>query len=420
MTSIGLGRISSLQRFNRGNDYLVNNQSNFAQHTLRMNSGQRLLHNYDQIGGAKELIDVTGKLAHREQLVANYSKAATELDLADSSLANIKNVLDQIKSDALQGSNDTVGPGDLEVLGNQLRNLGENIYQLANTKIGNKFVFGGAQSDKAVITHSPGALFANAIYKENAVDQGERYVEGLQASVSLSDLFNTSSQPAQVDSAPFVTLAANSEINLVVNDGVNDYNLGDIPLLAGDSVTVVATKINAAFTAAGGAGTIAQNSGGYLTLDTALVTGGSDNGDAAIIISEGSGLPGTLANIGGITAGTTKGVSKDLRQTLNELDSAYYSGDNSRVRAALVDLEVNINRLIKVQAKLGDFVSKFNEQSERNVLIAEQMEIDQADVARLPVVEAIEKVSAAQNVLGATMQSAAAVMRQTVFDFVQP
>lgn len=390
----------------------------FAQDSVRLNTGQRLLNNYDQLGGSKELINVTGRVNYYKQLSDTNGKASTELELSESAIVNMKDILDQIKVDALQGANETLGGEDLEVLGSQLRNLGENVYQLANTKLGNKYLFGGVQTDKKVITFVPDDLFGNAEYKEGNSDIKERSVNGVQSSVGLGAMFNQDSATASyTGSVVTVPLTANAEFNLVVNDGTQDINLGDISLASGDTLANIVTKINAAFTAAGGSGAIVQDTGGALDFDTSLITGNVANADAAIIISPGASLPDSLSDLGLETV-SLSGTSKDLRQALNDLDSAYNSNDSARVRIALVDIQANIDRLVDAHSKLGDLVSKFNDATEKATGTKEALLVDQSDIARLPVAEAIQKVSASQAVLNATMKSASEIMKQNIFDFL--
>ena len=416
---ISIGRLSSLQRYTAGRDNTLTNQSVFAKDSIRLNTGQRLLNNYDQLGGAKDLIDVTGRLEYYNQLSDTNSKARTELELAESAINNMEEILNQIKVDALQGANETLGEEDLEVLGSQLRNLGENIYQLANTKLGNKYLFGGVQSDKAVITYVPDDLFGNAVYKEGNSDISEREVNGIQSSVGLGEMFDKDAETASyTGSVVTVPLSANAEFNLVVNDGTQDINVGDISLSSGDGISTIVSRINAAFVSAGGSGAIVQNSSGALEFDTSLIDDNVANADAAIIISPGSNLPDSLSDLG-LTTTSVKGTSKDLRQALNELDSAYNSNDSSRVRTAIVDIQANIDRLVDSHSTLGDLAAKFRDASNKATETKDSLLIDQADIARIPVAEAISKVSASQAVLNATMQSASTLMRINIFDFIR-
>ncbi len=413
-----LGRLSSLQRFNDGRDHIVLNQSQFAGHTMRLNTGQRLLNNYDEMGGSKDLIQVTGLIEHAKKLSENHSKAATELELAESALGNMKDILDQIKTDAIQGGSDTTARDDLEILGVQLRNLGENLYQLANTKLGNKFIFGGKQSDITVVDYVPNGLFNNADYKEAQTDLGERSVEGIQSSISLQNIFSKASQAASYTGTAFTSpLAANAELNLVVNDGKNDINLGDIAFASGDTITDIINKINTAFTTAGGAGTIVSNNAGKLAFTTSTITNSIDNASAAIIVNPGNTLPNSLSSLG-LRATTEKGVSGDIREALARLDTAYNTNDSAAIRSTIIDIQENLDRLINAQAKLGDLVRKFNDSEKKNLDNVDALKTDQANIAKIPVVDAIQKVSVAQTVLNSSLQASAAILKMNIFDFI--
>jgi flagellar hook-associated protein 3 FlgL len=415
---INVGRVSTGQKYGSARESILRNQLDFSQKNLQMNTGQRVLNNYSNYNGTRDLASITGKLTQKTQQVENYSLASTELELAETALNNMKDLLDVIKVDALQASNDTYGPDDLAVLGDQLRNLGENVYLIANTKIGDKYIFGGLESDKKVIDFSTGDLFANAVYKEGVAENGSRSVEGIQSSVSLKDVFNKNSASAQLQGVGFVTpLVAAAQINLTVNDGTQDIYVGDINFNIGDTLATVVANINAAFNAAGGAGSIVQDGGGFLDFDTALVTGNVQNSAASIIVSDGLTLSGTIGNLG-LRSSTVFGESKDLRQTLGELDSAYYSGDNKRIRDSLADLQANIERLIDSTSQIGNLNKLFNEQVDRENYNADVAKLKQAEIAQIPVAEIAQQLNSAQTVLGYTMQFGARIMQQNIFDFI--
>ncbi len=412
-----IGRLGSYQRFSRNLDQLISSQSSFAKDTTRLNTGQRYLNNYDAMDGNKSLIQVTGRLINSNQIVENQSRAATELELAESSLSSIKELLDQIKQDAIQGSSETSAASDLQVFGVQLRNLGENLFQQANLKIGNKYLFGGIQSDIPVVTHTAGSLFGNAIYKEGASDLGERVLGDVQSSISLSEVFNSSESAASITGSSFTTLTANAELNLIVNDGTQEYMLGDIALASGDDITAVITKINTAFTAAGGTGSIVSNDGGALKFDTSLITGNKQNDAASIIISPGSNLPNSLGSLG-LSQSSASGTSGSIIDTLAKLDEAYNSGDSETIRETIIDIDANIERLINAQAKLGNLVNRLEEASFFNTENGELLKEQQVDLAQLPAAEAIQKVNAAQASLSAILRSSSQMMDLSIFDFI--
>lgn len=415
---MNLGRLSTGQKYNFYKNNIVQNQVDFSKKSLQVNTGKRYLNNYSQYGGTRDLSIVNSELGALDQTIQNTSIASTELGLAETALNSMKELLDQVKLDALQGSNDTYSPTELKILGEQLRKLGENIYSVSNTKIGNKYIFGGLQSDKKVVDYKSGDLFDNALYKEGLAELGNRQIEGSQSSVSLQDIFNQNSQSAQVQGQAFaVPLAAAAQINLVVHDGESEIIVGDIDFAAGDDLATIVTKINTAFNDAGGSGTIVEDAGGFLAFDTAGVTGNVENSAAMIAVSQGLTSPGSLADLG-LNSSTNYGVSKDLRQTLGELDSAYFSGDNQRLRNSLADIEANMDRLISTITEIGNLQKQFDEGTERLSEKQDLKEVEQADIVQIPVAEAMQNLNAAQQVYSLTLQFSTRVMQQSLFDFI--
>jgi flagellin-like hook-associated protein FlgL len=398
---------------------IINNQGRFAEESSKLNTQKRYLHNYDSPDGGKELVQLAGQIMNYQSVGKNQSKAVTELELTESSLNTMKDTLDQIRTSALQGASDTLNSDDLVVLGKELRELGESFYTSSNTKIGNRYLFGGVQTDKKVISFVPGAVFANATYKEGESDEGERSVEGTQSSIGLGDLYTAQKSSAQyTGSAPgTLPLAANAELNLVVNDGYNDINIGNVALSAGDSLATIATKINTAFNTAGGQGSIVQVSSGALEFDTALITNNKENERATIILNPGSNLPNTLSSLG-LVANTTKGTSTNMRDALTNLEAAYNSGDTQAIRESLVDIEANLDRLISVKSKLGDLVKKFSDSAQNSSFRETNLSISQSEAASLPAAEAIQSVTSAQATLTGSMQAAAKIMSTSIFNFL--
>jgi flagellin-like hook-associated protein FlgL len=328
--------------------------------------------------------------------------------------------LDQLKEDALLGATDTASDDDRKVLGTQLRNLGENLFRLSNSKIGKKYLFGGTQSNIPVITHSAGGIFSNAVYKEGKLELAERKTENIQSSVSLSKLFKTESSSASYTgtSPGVIPLTSNAQINLLIHDGNKNINVGDINFNTGDDLNTITTKINSAFNSSGGEGSIVEIDSGKLKFDTSLITGNQKNASARVVISQGSNLPNTLSNLG-LSITTSKGTSANIREILSKLDEAYNSNDSEALRNLIVDIDENLNHITATKAQLGDLVSKFNAITEKSSELKMNYQIKQSDIAKIPVVEAIEEVNKAQAVLQATMKSSADIISQNVFDFLR-
>lgn len=384
-----------------------------------MNTQQRYLNNYEQIGGTKEILKNRAHIKRLEAIETNETKAASEIGLMSTTLGGLKDILDTIRDSALRGGSDTTGPSELLILGQELGGLAKDFFDGVNTQINGKYIFAGLASDKKVFDVADGQIYATGEYLEGSSYAGNRVVEGKKASVGLDGLFAaTASSANYTGSVPSpATLASAAEINLVVNDGYNTINVGDIAFTAGDTAATMATKINTAFNAAGGVGSIVQVTAGALDFDTSLVTGNIENSAAAIIISPGSTLPDSLGDLG-LEAGTTNGTSTNIQNALTKLENAYYSQDNQAVREALVDIDSMISAITSVETDLGDIESRFSESISNHFNLRTDLEIKESELANIPIAEAIQEVNAAQAGLSGAMQASALVLQQSVFNFL--
>ena len=312
-----------------------------------------------------------------------------------------------------------MGAFERTALGQEMRDLGETIFTIANSKIGNKHVFSGKQSDLKTIEHIPGAIFGVANYLEGQNDLGVREVDGIETSISLEELFNTAAAGAEVTSDIATFGGGAGDIRLIINDGNgNEIDTGSFAIGGGAAATVAA--INAAFDAATpltAGDTIAQLNGAEIEINTSLYNSALDNSGASITILEGN-IAGTALSGNGWFEGTTFGTSADLPRTLNSLESAYLGNNGEAIRDILIDLEANLDRIIDARAQVGDLSDNF----ESSIAFDSDRKLDESvrksDLKDISLVEAISSTNQSQAILNATMQATSSMMNTNVFNFV--
>jgi flagellar hook-associated protein 3 FlgL len=69
--------------------------------------------------------------------------ATPSLDVTDSTLGDVENVMRRVRDIATQGANDTLNGGDRGNLVKELDGLKQQLVTLGNTKTGDRFIFGG-------------------------------------------------------------------------------------------------------------------------------------------------------------------------------------------------------------------------------------------------------------------------------------
>lgn len=410
------GRITTSQRFGFFKNQMLTNQSNYFDAITKVNSQKKISNSYETPQAAGDSIEIRAALRQQNQIESNLNTASFELDLAESSLTEIKNVMDRIKENALAGASDTLGPEERISLGKELRLLGESLVALANAKSGEKHIFSGTQSNLQTISVNNDAAFNTFSYKEGQADLGIRQIEDVSMDLDLFKAYAAPSDSAKVtgSNAPATVTGT---IKLVINDG-NDNNI-DIPEItfAGANMATVVTTINTQFNAAGGAGSIAVESPpGQLSLDTSLITGSLENQSASITIEEGSG-PTALTDLG-LNRGINHGESNGVLHTIAKLEAAFNSNDAEAIRDSLTDIDANIAEAIRIRAKIGAISNRISDKITRIQDQKINLTEDLSEIEDIVFAEAVSDLNIAQNALQASMQMGSIIFNQNIFQFI--
>lgn len=96
-----------------------------------------------------------GEVTRIEQFDLNVSTARTRVNVTDSTLSSIGELLNEVYELALQGNDQTLTPEELSYLTSRLTDLKADITDLANTKLGNIYVFSGYKSSTQPFTGTP-------------------------------------------------------------------------------------------------------------------------------------------------------------------------------------------------------------------------------------------------------------------------
>jgi flagellar hook-associated protein 3 FlgL len=130
---------------------MANNLSrSLSQHTEKLmkaqsavSSGKQITTASDDPVGMSHVLDYRKTLASIDQYSRNITQANTGLNLADTTLSDIQALLNQAKSLAIEQANGTYNADDKKTVAGQLQQIRDQIIQLANTKNGNQYLFGG-------------------------------------------------------------------------------------------------------------------------------------------------------------------------------------------------------------------------------------------------------------------------------------
>ncbi len=420
----GIGRISFIQGFRDVRENILASQSSYVNSSLQLNSGERILQISEDPEAVKELTILGNQVLEAEEVSSIKSSTESLLEISERTVGDIKNLVDQVKTDAIFASNSTANAKDREAFGEVLLSTIENIFNLANSRLNGQYLFSGKQSDKQTVSFDENDIFGNTQYLEGAANGGPRELYNLQSSITLDTIFNSTSAPATIQSSAPVTIPITDggDIRLVINDGNgNVYDTGDINIPDGTTpIANVITIINTAANAAGIQGSIVQeNPVGSLEFTTSLITNNIDNQSASITISNGTTVNNTtILEDFNIIGQKAKGESKNLQDTLESLFNAYNANDVDAIRASITDLDANLERLVGKQTLAGTLINQFQDSRFADEDRTTSLKLKKSAVQDMPIAEAIVEANQAKLIMDTLLRNATTVVNASVFNFV--
>lgn len=319
----------------------------------------------DDPGSISAILTLNQLKLERKQQLSNLQHASGVLNIADTALGELTNILieaQQVASSQIGvGSDATTRQAQAEVIDAQLR----GVIEIANRDYNNLAIFGGnnGPGDDSLVfeeflggvryTGSIENLFndVGAVNNEYFNSNGLDALGALSSRVaSLADLNPQASaggRLADIDGARGEGFAAGS-INLTINGTAVVVDLGTAETL-GDAVT----RINDAITTnAPGAGSIALGPAGY------TVTANAGN-TITIADPQGGTTAADLGILGTTTSGATAGADLNVRLTGQTLLADL---------SASIDLTSGLSITHGEKTKIADFSSATTVQDMQNVI----------------------------------------------------
>ena len=119
-----------------------------AQVQQEIATGKRIIVPSDDPSGANQVISLNNTLADVSQYVRNGDEAKTFLNMTDTTLNSVGELMRNAKVLALQAANGTnANPEARQTLSNQISLIKTQIVHLANTTVGNRSLFAGQKTD---------------------------------------------------------------------------------------------------------------------------------------------------------------------------------------------------------------------------------------------------------------------------------
>jgi flagellar hook-associated protein 3 FlgL len=189
-------RITQKMITNQVNSNLSKNIEKLMKTQGRISSGKQINQASDDPVGMAKILGYRKTLDMIDQYGRNISQARSGLEAGESTLSDIGELLTRAKELALSQATGTASPESRQDVANEVRQIRDQLIQLANTKQGDRYMFGGRKTDAPPYD----SLDPNPIFQG---DDGEVLVmvaDGVMMDMAVSgeEAFNNGVDPVEV------------------------------------------------------------------------------------------------------------------------------------------------------------------------------------------------------------------------------
>jgi flagellar hook-associated protein 3 FlgL len=266
---------------------LFKNIDQFLKTQNILSSGKRINKPSDDPIGMGKVLDYRKTICAIDQYDRNIAHGESWLDLTDSTLNAVGDSLIRAKELALSQANATANADTMKAVAEEVKNIYDYLLQLANTKLGNSYIFAGHKTDTPPFSRDDDYI---ASYNGEAEVTDITCIADIAG--SLDGKYLTLSSPS-TDYYVWYNVAGDSAEPVVAGIGIG------VDILTDDSADTVASKTYAAINNIVGLG--AELSGDKVTVTNAAA------GDVVNSVDNDSGFSITTITQG--TDGDKNGIS---------------------------------------------------------------------------------------------------------------
>lgn len=126
--------------------YISNNYERYGEIQDQMHTGKKITRPSQDPVIAMKGMRYRSQVVEVEQFQRNLNEAYSWMDNAEGALDKTTNILQRVKELVVQASNDSYSTDDRQASAAELKQLQEHVASLANTKVGNNYIFNGTNT----------------------------------------------------------------------------------------------------------------------------------------------------------------------------------------------------------------------------------------------------------------------------------
>ncbi|MGX2040111.1 flagellar hook-associated protein FlgL [Methylocaldum sp. MU1018] len=430
-------RISTplMERF--GIDAILKQQAELSKTQLQLSAGRRILTPSDDPSAAVRALHLNESLETNKQFQSNIQATRSRLQFEDSTLAGAGNVLQRARELTVQSLNDTLSPSDRQGIGQEMRQLLDEMQGLANTRdAGGEYIFAGFRSDTIPFAFDGNRTPPSYVYQGDKNqrllqigpqrpmadgDSGFAVFENVPSNSGASAIAASGGRQSILNTLYSLTQALNG--NFTASHGAV---LGAKDLSSGINY---GSPVTFDLTVDGGAATaVSIPAGNYASADdlvTAINAGiGATALSGKVVAQQRSGFIEFVSATTGATSSVT--ISNNINNVLTDLGFADpQSGTGAdptfhdAASAALTDIDAALQNILDTRTSAGARLNALDEHEDLLGKFVVDTQANLSDIQDLDYAEAISRFNIQQVALQAAQQAYVKVQGLSLFDYLR-
>jgi len=386
-------RISTSQFFLSSLNDMLAQEGKVSQLNQQIATGQTLTDATQDPAGAAGVLNLAKQIAQVTTDGTTAQNSANSVNETLSVMNEINNLLNQVRSTALQGAAATTPSAQRQALAGQVQSSLAELIQLANTQLPNgQYIFGGSQSTNQPFQQLAGTV----VYNGDAGVQNVEIAPALQVPVTVSGQaafmrvpdgngsFAVSAGGANTGQA-VATLGAVVNPALVATEHLNDTQF-QVAFSAGPGTSIAYTVTS---------GTGAPGSPSFIASSTVVASGTYSGGSLGLSFGGVNvSFDGTPSAGDSFTVRTSQNttVFQAIQDVINGLNAPIDSPPGARsiadqmIQGSLSTLQQAQNSLLSTEATMGTTLAEINavQAQDNNVTTADQVALGNLQGGNLP------------------------------------
>ncbi|NIA31773.1 MAG: flagellar hook-associated protein 3 [Actinobacteria bacterium] len=348
-----------------------------AKYFKEISTGKRINIASDDPLGSARLINLNKTLLQMERYQKNIDDSKTWVQLTEGALDSMNEIMQRAISEAMSGSNDTLGEDARENMAAQIQEFLSSMVEQANTKNGSRYLFGGTVID------SPPFTITNKVENESFTSSLDKAVQLGQTDISTDAITVTSSDGS-------VTFTEGTDYEI-------DRKRGTITVLSSGSMS-----------------DSTDYSISYKTNDASVVSV-NDKGTDGKIVREIAKDQLLQVNISGSQAFTSE---INVFQSLVDLKNALMRNDGNEIRNTTEKLRQSDDQIVRYLGKAGLKYNHLTDTEQALTSYSLQIKSMKSSIEDADFAEASVNLEIQDNAYNAALKAGAKILQLNLLDFL--